>query len=244
MERIALVTGASRGIGAATARELSRRGWAVCLNYRTGATKAEALAEQLRAQGRPAICIQADVADEAAVSAMVRQAEKTLGPISLAVNNAGISRQALFQDVGQEDWNRLLAVNLTGARNVVKAVLPGMLAGKQGAIVNVASVWGLRGASCEALYACSKAALVGLTRSLAAELGPSGIRVNCVAPGVIATDMLSELSAETLDDLAQRTPLGRLGAPEDVARAVAFLASEDAAFITGQVLTVDGGFSV
>ena len=175
---------------------------------------------------------------------MVRAAEDELGPVELLVNNAGVAGQCLFQDVSDEMWNRYLGVNLGGARNAIQAVLPHMISEKRGCIVNISSIWGLRGASCEVVYACTKAALIGLTRSLALELAPSNIRVNCVAPGVINTDMVQVLGEETLRSLGEQTPLGRLGTPEDVAYAVAFFASERASFLTGQILTADGGFIV
>ena len=244
MKQVALVTGASRGIGRAIAVELAREGWDVCINYIQHHQAAEEAARAVRALGRRAAVVQADVADGSAVAEMVREAERDLGPISLVVNNAGIAGQAQFQDITDEMWNRYLAVNLGGARNTIKAVLPRMISEKAGCIVNISSIWGLRGASCEVAYACTKAGIIALTRSLAAELGPSQIRVNCVAPGVINTDMVQVLGQETLRDLAEQTPLGRLGTPEDIAHAVAFLASDKASFITGQVLTADGGFVV
>ena len=244
MRRTALVTGASRGIGRGIALELARQGWDVCVNYVEHAEAAEKTAAEIRALGQNALAVRADVADGAAVEAMARLAERELGPISLLVNNAGIAGQMQFQDITDQQWNRYLSVNLGGARNAIRAVLPGMLSEKRGCIVNISSIWGLRGASCEVAYACTKAALIGLTRSLALELAPSGIRVNCVAPGVIDTDMVQVLGAETLRDLADQTPLGRLGTPEDVAWAVAFLASDRASFLTGQVLGADGGFIV
>ena len=242
MMKAALVTGASRGIGRAIARELAREGWAVCINYLERREAAESLAGELRAAGGAAIALQADVADRGAVSAMVRQTEAELGPVELLVNNAGISLSGLFQDTGDDAWDRMLAVNLTGSRNACMAVLPHMLSEKRGCIVNISSIWGLRGASCEVAYACSKSAVVGLTRTLALELAPSGIRVNAVAPGCIETDMVKVLGDETRAMLVDETPLGRLGTPEDIAHAVSFLASERASFITGQVLTADGGF--
>ena len=244
MKQAALVTGASRGIGRAIAAELSTAGWAVCINYLEHQAAAEALVLQLRANGGTAIAIRADIADRQAVNAMVKTAGAELGPIGLLVNNAGISRQGLFQDTDDETWDRILAVNLTGARNAAMAVLPHMLAEKRGCIVNISSIWGLRGASCEVAYACSKAAVIGLTRSLALELAPSGIRVNCVAPGCIETDMVRTLGQKTQAMLVEETPLGRLGTPEDIAHAVAFLASDKASFLTGQGLTADGGFIV
>lgn len=244
MRKSALVTGASRGIGRAVAAALAREGWPVCVNYLERRDAAEALVRDLRAQGRAAVALQADVADRAAVEAMVRAASEELGPVELLVNNAGISRQGLFQDLDDETWERLLAVNLTGPRNAVRAVLPHMLGEKRGCIVSISSIWGLRGGSCETAYAVTKAGVIGLTRSLALELAPSGIRVNCVAPGCVETDMVRALGEETRTMLAEETPLGRLGKPEEIAEAVAFLASEKAAFITGQVLTADGGFTV
>ena len=244
MRKSALITGASRGIGRAIAIALAREGWPVCVNFLERRDAAESLVSELRAQGRAAMAFQADVADRGAVEAMVRAAAEELGPVELLVNNAGISHQGLFQDLGDADWARLLAVNLTGPRNAVQAVLPHMLSEKRGSIVNISSIWGLRGGSCEAAYAATKAGVIGLTRSLALELAPSGIRVNCVAPGCVETDMVRVLGEETRAMLVEETPLGRLGRPEDIAEAVAFLASEKAAFITGQVLTADGGFIV
>ncbi|MCF2664479.1 3-oxoacyl-ACP reductase FabG [Oscillibacter valericigenes] len=244
MRKIALVTGASRGIGRGIALQLAREGWDVCVNYIQQRESAEAVAAQIRSIGQNAMAYQADVADGEAVSAMVHAAEAQLGPVTLAVNNAGISGQGLFQDTSDEMWDRHMAVNLGGARNVIRAVLPHMLSEKSGCIVNISSIWGLRGASCEVTYACSKAAVIGLTRSLALELAPSGIRVNCVAPGCIDTDMVKVLGDETRSMLIEETPLGRLGTPEDIAHAVAFFASDKASFLTGQVLTADGGFIV
>ena len=244
MERVALVTGSSRGIGRAIASELARTGYSVCINYIRHREAAESLASELAAAGCRTITVQADVADGESVAEMVRRTERELGHISLLVNNAGIAGQAQFQDITDEMWNRYLAVNLSGARNTIKAVLPHMISEKAGCIVNISSIWGLRGASCEVAYACTKAGIIALTRSLAMELGPSHIRVNCVAPGVIQTDMVQVLGEETLRNLAEQTPLGRLGTPEDIAHAVAFLASDKASFLTGQVLTADGGFIV
>lgn len=244
MKQVALITGASRGIGRGIALELAREGWDICVNYIQQQAAAEDVVNQIRSMGRNAIAVQADVADSQAVAAMVKQTEQELGHVSLLVNNAGIAGQTLFQDTTDEMWDRYMAVNLSGARNTIRAVLPHMIHEKAGCIINISSMWGLRGASCEVAYSCTKAALIALTRSLALELAPSHIRVNCVAPGVINTDMVQVLGQELMEDLTLQTPLGRLGTPADIAHAVAFFASEKASFITGQVLTADGGFIV
>ena len=242
MKKVALVTGASRGIGRATAARLAHSGYAVGVNYYERKDKADELVAELSAAGCEAIAVQADVADRAAVDTMVRRVTDAFGPVTLLVNNAGVAGQALFQDITDELWERYFAVNLNGMRHTIQAVLPSMIHEKSGCIVNISSIWGQHGASCEVTYSCTKHAIIGLTRSLAMELAPSSIRVNCVAPGVIDTDMVQVLGADTLHDLAEQTPLGRLGTPEDIAAAVTFLASDDASFITGQVLTADGGF--
>ena len=188
------------------------------------------------------MCFGADVAYRAAVHEMVGAVKARFGDITLLVNNAGIARQSLFQDISEEYWRRIFDVNVNGAFNTIQEVLPSMLHEHAGCIVNVSSIWGMHGASCEVAYSATKHAIIGLTRSLAQELAPTHIRVNCVAPGVINTDMVQVLGDETLDMLAEDTPLGRLGRPEDIAEAVAFLASDSASFITGQILCADGGF--
>lgn len=242
MEKIAIITGASRGIGRACAARLARDGYAVCINYIERRDKAEELQNELLAEGCRAMTYQADVADKTAVNAMADAVRKKFGPISLLVSNAGTAGQIQFQDVTEAQWNRYFDVNVKGAYNAVQAVLPDMLHNHSGSIVTVSSMWGLRGASCEVVYSATKAALIGLTRSLAMELAPTGIRANCVCPGVINTDMVQVLGQETLDELARMTPLGRLGTPEDIAEAVYYFATEKSSFVTGQVLTADGGF--
>ncbi len=184
----------------------------------------------------------ADVSDKNAVNEMVKAIEKTLGPVTLLVNNAGIAKQCLFQDMTEDYWKHLFDVNVNGAFNAIQAVLPNMLHEHAGCIINTSSIWGMHGASCEVAYCATKHAIVGLTRALAQELAPTNIRVNCIAPGVINTDMVQVLGEETLEMLAQDTPVGRLGEPEDIAAAVSFLASDEASFITGQVISADGGF--
>jgi len=240
--KAALITGSSRGIGRAEALRLSREGWAVCINYIERQDKAEELVDTIRSEGGIAMCCQADVSDRKAVNAMVEKAQSQLGRISLLVNNAGVAKQCLFQDMTEEYWRHMFDVNLNGMFHTIQAVLPDMLHAHSGCIVNTSSIWGQHGASCEVAYSSTKHAIIGLTRSLAQELAPSGIRVNCVAPGVIGTDMVQVLGSDTLAMLADDTPVGRLGKPEEIAALVSFLASDSAGFITGQVFTADGGF--
>ena len=244
MGKTALVTGSSRGIGRAIALKLAEDGYDVCINYEKRKDKAEEAAEQVRQLGRRAVTFQADVSDREAVERMFGFVRENLGEVDLLVSNAGIAGQVQIQDITKERWDRFFAVNVNGAFNTVQCAVPHMLHEKKGCIITISSMWGLRGASCESAYSATKAALIGFTRSLANELAPSGIRVNCVAPGVIDTDMLDELPEGVKDTLADDTPLGRLGTPEDIADLVSFLASDKAGFITGQVITSDGGFVV
>jgi 3-oxoacyl-[acyl-carrier protein] reductase len=233
--KTALITGASRGIGAEIARALARDGFAVTINYNQSEQQAKLLAEQLEGKA-----VRADVS----VPEQVRRMFDEVGALDVLVCNAGISQYGLFSETDYDSWRRVFAVNADGVYNCVHAALPGMLQKGGGSIVLVSSVWGLAGAACETAYSASKAALVGLTKALSKELGRSGIRVNCVAPGVIDTDMLAGFSPEDRRDLVERTPLGRLGTPEDVAELVAFLCSDKASFITGEIISVGGGFAL
>lgn len=241
MEKNALVTGSSRGIGRAIARSLAENGWGVCINCIERTDLAEALVNELRSNGFRAMYAKADVSDKTQVQEMFKKAQTELGEIELLVNNAGISLRKQFQDITSEEFRRIFQVNVEGMYNCIQAVLPLMLHEHRGSIVNISSIWGNHGGSCETAYSASKHAVEGLTRALSAELSSSGIRVNAVAPGVIATDMLSSLGEETAGLLKEELPMG-FGKPEDVAEAVRYLA--EAGYITGQILTVDGGFLI
>ena len=235
MGKIALISGGAKGIGAEISRALAQDGWFVGIHYHKSKEAAHALAEET---GGLALC--ADVRDFLQVSQMFSQ----IGPVDLLVNNAGVGAYGLFTDMSIRDWKNLFAVNVDGVFHCTQCVLPHMIREKRGVILNMASIWGITGASCEAAYAATKAAVIGLTKSLAKELGPSGIRVNCVAPGAVATDMLDVLSLSDLNLIREETPLGRIGTPEDIAPLVAFLASDKARFITGQVISPNGGFVI
>ncbi len=238
----ALVTGASGGIGQAVAKRLCREGYCVVLNCFRSEEAAKQLCTELRAEAgdSAAEVFRADVADREQTEAMFQ----AVGDLDLLVNNAGVAQQKLFTDLTEEDWQRMMAVDVTGVFHCCRLALPSMIRRKEGRIINISSMWGQVGASCEVHYSAAKAAVIGLTKALAKEVGPSGITVNCIAPGVIATPMNKALGAETMRELAEETPLCRIGTPEDVAAAVAYFASPDASFVTGQVLGVNGGFVI
>lgn len=238
MRRI-LITGGTRGIGRSCVERFCKNGDDVTFFYRSSEHEAAGLSASCGATG-----VRVDVADGAVVARSVAEAYERMGGIDVLVNNAGIAHKGLFTDMTDADWRRICDVNLSGQIYVGRETARYMIRRQSGCIVNLGSVWGRAGASCEVTYSATKAGVRGFTRALAKELGPSGIRVNCVEPGVIDTDMNRELDAATMSDLCNETPLGRIGTPADVAEAVFFLASDSAAFITGQIIGVDGGFGI
>lgn len=245
MKQSVLITGASRGIGAATARVFAQAGWNVAVQFQSREELARALCRDLEEFGGKYVAIRADVSDPGQAAQAVEQARMGLGGLDCLVCNAGIALpQQLLTDTTPEQWRNLMRVDLDGVFHMVHAAIPGFVRQHSGTIVTVSSMWGVTGGSCEAPYSAAKAGVIGLTKALAKELGLSGIRVNCVAPGVIDTDMNRHLSREDLAALGEETPLGRIGKPEEVAKAILFLAGEDSSFITGQTLSVDGGMVI
>ena len=234
-----LITGGSRGIGRAMVELFASNGYSVAFTYKSSENEAKSLAE---ATG--AIAIKADSASESDVLYAVNTAICELGSIDCLINNAGVSSFSLFTDITLDMWNEHLAVNLTGAFLYSKAVIPGMVARKEGRIINITSMWGITGSSCEVHYSTAKAGLIGMTKALAKELGPSGITVNAIAPGLIDTDMNRCLSDDDIRAIADETPLMRIGTPSEVAKAALFLAGEGASFITGEVMNVSGGYLI
>ena len=245
MPSTVLITGASRGIGAACARRFAQDGWKVAVHYYKSEAEALALAEELRAAGAEAVPVRGDLSDPAQAARAVEGAQAALGHLDALVCNAGVALPVqLLTDTTDDQWRRVMGTDLDGVFFTLRAAIPGMVSRKRGAIVTISSMWGVTGGSCEAPYSAAKAGVIGLTKALAKELGPSGIRVNCVAPGAIETDMTAFLTPEDRAALADEAPLGRMGTPEEVAEAVRFLAGEEARFITGQVLRVDGGMVI
>ena len=230
-----LITGGSRGIGKSCVYEFAKAGYRVFLNYE----KSDEAAQKICAE-TGAIAVKADVSDEESVERMAELVRK-YGKVSVIVNNAGISQIKLFSDITAADWDRMFDVNVRGMFLVTKAFLPDMIHEKYGKIINISSMWGVRGGSCEVHYSAAKAAVIGFTKALAKEVAPSGINVNCIAPGVIDTDMNSELDEQAMAELCADTPAGRIGTPYDIAKTAVFLASDDASFITGQTICADGG---
>ena len=234
-----LITGGSRGIGRAMVELFSREGYSVAFTYKSSKEQAEELA-----LSTGALAIAADSSIDEQIKRAVALTEEKLGPVYCLINNAAISSFDLFCDISLEKWNEMLAVNLTSAFLYSKLVLPSMISRHAGRIINISSVWGICGASCEVHYSTTKAALIGMTKALAKELGPSGITVNAIAPGVIDTDMNASLSEEDISVLKEQTPLMRTGRAEEIAEAALYLASDKASFITGEVLNISGGYVI
>lgn len=243
--KTALVTGASRGIGTACAIALAKMGYNIILNYNKSEQKALSLAKIITDNyGVDVLAVKADVSDKTQVDTMTKTALEKFESIDVLVNNAGVSQQKLFTDTTKDDWDMIVSNNLTSVYNVSHAVLSHMIKNHKGCIVNISSMWGQVGASCEVAYSASKAGVIGLTKALAKEVAPSNIRVNCVCPGVIMTDMMSSFSDEDIALIKEDIPLNVLGTAKNVADTVAFLVSDNASYITGQVIGVNGGMVI
>lgn len=238
MTKVALVTGGAKGIGAAIVKRLIKDGFKVAFTYNNSEDKAISLAGE---SGENCKAVKLDITDSNAVNTAITDVERNFGEIEVLVNNAGIAEQSLFTDITDEMWHKMIETNLSGAFYCSRAVLKYMINRKRGKIINISSIWGEIGGSCEVHYSAAKAGIIGMTKALAKEVGLSGITVNSVSPGVILTDMTSHFDEDTMNELKSETPLNRIGTPEDVAGAVAFLASSDADFITGQDFAVNGG---
>lgn len=241
MIKVAFVTGGAKGIGSAIVKRFIKDGYKVAFTYNNSEDKAKGLANEL---GENCKAYKLDITDSNAVNTVIADIENTFGEIFVLVNNAGIAEQALFTDITDEMWHKMLETNLSGAFYCSRAVLKYMINRKCGKIINISSIWGEIGGSCEVHYSAAKAGLIGMTKALAKEVGLSGITVNCVSPGVILTDMTSHFDEDTMNELKEETPLNKIGTPEDIAGAVAFLASSDADFITGHDLAVNGGMNI
>lgn len=241
---IAVVTGASGGIGAEIAKRLAQDGFSVALIYNRNAEKAQKTADEITLSGGSAKTYKCDVRDSSEITSAIEAIERDFGEISVLVNNAGISEQKLLTDITDSDWENMISTNLSGAFYFCRAVLTYFIHRKSGRIINISSMWGETGGSCEVHYSAAKAGLIGLTKALAKEVAPSGITVNAVSPGVINTEMVTKLGKDTVDMLREEIPVMRLGTPEDVANAVSFLADDRASYITGQIISVNGGIVI
>lgn len=241
MTKVAFVTGGAKGIGSAIVKRFIKDGYKVAFTYNNSEDKAQALINEL---GENCKAYKLDVTDSNAVNTVIADVENTFGEIFVLVNNAGVAEQSLFTDITDDMWHKMIETNLSGAFYCSRAVLKFMINRKYGKIINISSIWGETGGSCEVHYSASKAGLIGMIKALAKEVGLSGITVNCVSPGVILTDMTSHFDEDTMNELKEETPLNKIGTPEDVAGAVSFLASPDSDFITGQDLAVNGGMNI
>ena len=235
-----LVTGGSRGIGKAIVQKFAKEGYNVVLNY----SKSEEAAFKISNEFNNVKVLKADVSNKKEVMNMIQFAENEFKKIDILINNAGISSVGLLQDLSEEEFNRLFAVNVNGTFNCTQAVLPSMISRKEGNIINISSVWGMVGAANEVAYSASKAAIIGFTKALAKEVGPSNIHVNCIAPGIVMTDMVSDYSIEEFDDIRSNIPLDRIGSTEDIANLAYFLATPNSDYITGQVISPNGGWII
>lgn len=245
MKKTVFITGGSRGIGAATAIYFAEHGYNVGINYLNNKEKADEVIKAIHSLGQSAFSYQGDVADYEQMCAIISKCTDDLGHIDVVVNNAGIAQQKLFTDTTPDDWRKMFSVNVDGIYNVLHCVLPQMINRKSGSVVNVSSMWGISGASCEVAYSASKSAVIGLTKALAQELAPSNIRVNCVAPGLIDTEMNNILTEEDLRLVIDEIPLGKIGKAEDIAKAIFFLADDEySPFTTGQILSPNGGLVI
>ena len=245
MKKNALITGAAGGIGEAICEALAKDGYNLALHYSSSAKKAEELCEKLSKEYNiKAVAFQADFSDENEVKALAEKVLSHFGRVDILVNNAGIAYQNLFQLADDKKIKEVLDINLLSALSLTKEILPAMINSKWGRIINISSMWGISGASCEVHYSAAKSGLIGFTKALAKEVGPSGITVNCVAPGFIDTKMNGNLNEEAVQEIIDCTPVGRAGTGKDVAELVRFLADDRAEFITGQVISVDGGYGV
>lgn len=243
-KKTVLITGSSRGIGAATAIKFADIGYNVVINYNRSEKQAFEVLEKVRKKGASAVAIKSDVSKYSQAESLIKKTISEFGTLDVLVNNAGIAQQKLFNEISESEWKRMFEVNVQSIFNCSKFASKNMIKNHSGKIINISSVWGIYGSSCEVHYSASKAAVIGFTKALAKELGPSGINVNCIAPGVIDTDMNLNLKEEDVQELINCTPLMRLGSPTDVANLTAFLVSDNANFITGQIIGCDGGFFV
>lgn len=244
MSKTVLITGASKGIGATMAIRFAEKGYNVIMNYNNSVQSAVLLQKSLKESGYNVIAYKANVKNRLEVDLMVKEAIYRFGSIDILINNAGISNQSLITDLSEQEWYDVIGVNLTGVFNCTQAVLPHMINQKSGSILNISSMWGEVGASCEVAYSAAKAGVIGFTKALAKEVGPSGINVNCITPGLIDTAMNQNLAIEDVSAIIDDTPLGRIGTTNDVADAAIYLTSNEASYITGQVLGVNGGYII
>lgn len=244
MNKTVVITGASRGIGSQTAIDFALKGYNTVINYNKSEANATQLLRRIRELGHSAIAVKADISIKSQADILIQKTLEEFGNIDVLVNNAGISDQKLFTDITDLDWRNMFSVNIDGLFYCTRSAVKNMISRHMGKIINVSSIWGIVGASCEVHYSASKAAVIGFTKALAKELGPSGIQVNCVAPGVIDTGMNDNLSSTDIKELIDKTPICRMGSCSDISNTILFLAEDESNFITGQVISPNGGFVI